>query len=497
MAYALLEGNMSSGDREGTERDGGRTELTADLGSAKDQENQPRISAFWEGGSLTRPLPATGTLTIGRSTSCDVRIDHASVSRKHAILHLGAVPKVEDAGSQNGTRVAGRMAVSGAPVAVAPGEVIELGQVVLVIQGGDASASASAAARASGMRAAASPAASVARASFQSTNPMIAQKPTSGDQARAPSQTIAPPGARPNESPMQRVERLVRLVAAGNIHVLVLGETGTGKEVIADRIHRASRRAAGPFVRVDGASLTEPLLERELFGEAEKPGLFETADGGTFFLDEVAELPLGMQAKLVRVLERREVQRIGTAQAREVDVRFIASTNRDLRALVAEGGFREDLYFRLNGITIDIPPLRERQPEIESIAKDLLAKACTEAGRPLLDLGREAIARLESYEWPGNVRELKNAIERAVLLSSGDSIDPQAVPAGEHVGDAAAGARLRQDLATFERQRIVEALEKCAGNQTKAAQLLGISRRTLVSRLGEYNLPRPRGGGTK
>jgi two-component system response regulator AtoC len=496
MAYALLKGNMSSGDREGTERDGGHTELTADVGSAKGQENQPRISAFWEGGSLTRPLPASGTLTIGRSTSCDVRIDHASVSRKHAILHLGAVPKVEDAGSQNGTRVAGRMAVSGAPVAVAPGEVIELGQVVLVIQGGDASASASAAARASGMRSAALPA---TRSSFQSTNPMIAQKPVS---AGAPSQTIAPPGARPNESPMQRVERLVRLVAAGNIHVLVLGETGTGKEVIADRIHRASRRAAGPFVRVDGASLTEPLLERELFGEGgggmpDKPGLFETADGGTFFLDEVAELPLGIQAKLVRVLERREVQRVGTAQAREVDVRFIASTNRDLRALVAEGGFREDLYFRLNGITIDIPPLRERQPEIESIAKDLLAKACAEAGRPLLDLGREAIARLESYEWPGNVRELKNAIERAVLLSAGDAIDPQAVPAGEHVGDAAAGARLRQDLATFERQRIVEALEKCAGNQTKAAQLLGISRRTLVSRLGEYNLPRPRGGGTK
>ena len=492
MAYALLGGNMSSGDREGTERDGGSTELTADLGSAKGQENQPRISAFWEGGSLTRPLPASGMLTIGRSTSCDVRIDHASVSRKHAILHLGAIPKVEDAGSQNGTRVAGRMAVSGAPVAVAPGEVIELGQVVLVIQGGDASATVSAAARASGIRAAAAPAAVAPRSSFQSTNPMIAVKPTS-----APSQTIAPPGARPNESPMQRVERLVRLVAAGNIHVLVLGETGTGKEVIADRIHRASRRAAGPFVRVDGASLTEPLLERELFGEGEKPGLFETADGGTFFLDEVAELPLGIQAKLVRVLERREVQRIGTAQAREVDVRFIASTNRDLRALVAEGGFREDLYFRLNGITIDIPPLRERQPEIESIAKDLLAKACTETGRPLLDLGREAIARLESYEWPGNVRELKNAIDRAVLLSAGDSIDPQAVPAGEHVGDAAAGARLRQDLATFERQRIVEALEKCAGNQTKAAQLLGISRRTLVSRLGEYNLPRPRGGGTK
>ena len=480
MAYALPEATMSSGDHEGTDPSA-LTDLTADVRSDAERENQPRITAFWDGGSLTRPLPASGTLTIGRSTSCDVRIDHSSVSRKHAILHLGAIPRVEDAGSQNGTRVAGRAAVSGAPVPVAPGEVIELGQVVLVIQGGDASA----AARASGMRAAASP---VSRAPSSGG---LAARPTS-----APSQTIAPPApGRPNESPMQRVERLVRLVAAGNIHVLVLGETGTGKEVIADRIHRASRRAGGPFVRVDGASLTEPLLERELFGDGAKPGLFETADGGTFFLDEVAELPLGIQAKLLRVLERREVQRVDSAEPRSVDVRFIASTNRDLRALVAEGAFREDLYFRLNGITIEIPPLRERQPEIGSIARVLLANACKEAGRPALDLGKEAVARLESYEWPGNVRELKNAIERAVLLSAGDAIDPQAVPAGEHVGDAAAGARLRQDLATFERQRIVEALEKCAGNQTKAAQLLGISRRTLVSRLGEYNLPRPRGGG--
>ena len=490
MAYAHLEAKMASGDHEGTDPSA-LTDLTADVRTDAERENQPRIQAFWDGGSLTRPLPQSGTLTIGRSTSCDIRIDHSSVSRKHAILHLGAVPKVEDAGSQNGTRIAGRMAASGAQVPVAPGEIIEIGQVVLVIQGGDASA----VARTSGVRGAAAPAPRMPL--VPPSSPTFSQKP-----ALAPSQTIAPPGARANESPMQRVERLVRLVAAGNIHVLVLGETGTGKEVIAERIHRSSRRAAGPFVRVDGASLTEPLLERELFGEGgagqpDKPGLFETADGGTFFLDEVAELPLGIQAKLVRVLERREVQRIGTTLAREVDVRFIASTNRDLRALVAEGAFREDLYFRLNGITIEIPPLRERQSEIEGIARVLLTKACADAGRPSLDLGREAVARLESYEWPGNVRELKNAIERAVLLSAGDTIDANAVPAGEHVGDAAAGARLRQDLATFERQRIAEALERCAGNQTKAAQLLGISRRTLVSRLGEYNLPRPRGGGSK
>jgi len=462
---------MSSRDRdaEGTDRLDGRTELTADVRGA---DNAPRLTAFWDGGSLSRPIPPSGTLTIGRSSQCDVRIDHSSVSRKHAVLHLGAVPKIEDAGSANGTKVAGKNVTSGVPIAIAPGEVVEIGTVVLVLQGGDAAAA--------------------ARATAARTAPKVTSKPMA-----PPGATIAPPGARANETPMQRVERLVRLVAAGNIHVLVTGETGVGKELVAERIHKASRRATGPFVRVEAAMLSEDILESELFGQGDKPGLFEQANGGTFFLDEVAELPLNTQSKLLRVLERGEVVRIGSAEARKTDLRFIAATNRDLRALVGEGAFREDLYFRLNGITIEVPPLRDRREQIGELAKDLLTKAAEAAGRPQLNLSQESITRLESYEWPGNVRELKNAIDRAVLLSSGDAIDPMTLPAGEHVGDAAAGARLRNDLAAFERQRIVEALEKCAGNQTKAAQLLGISRRTLVSRLGEYNLPRPRGGGNR
>src|SRR6185369_11315954 len=217
--------------------------------------------------------------------------------------------------------------------------------------------------------------------------------------------------------------------------------------------------------------------------------------GGTVLVDEVSDLPLGTQAKLLRVLERGEVIRFGTAEPRRVDVRFIAATNQDLRAMVSEGTFREDLYFRLNGITIEVPPLRERREQIAQIAGELLASACTEANRSPLALTKEAIARLESYSWPGNVRELKNAIDRAVLLSQSDVLDPMALPAGDP--NDVAGARLRNDLASFERQRIIEALERCAGNQTKAAQILGISRRTLVSRLGEYNLPRPRGGGQR
>lgn len=466
MTFAVVTVGMSSRD-EGNEN---RTELTGDAPS--DAGSSARLTAFWDGGSLSRVLPTAGTLTIGRSSACDVRIDHTSVSRKHAILHVGAITKIEDAGSANGTRVAGRPVGSGIAIPVTPGEIIEIGSVVVVIQGGD-------------------------RAAQSDRVPSIRSAPRSGRlPPAAASATIAPPGARANETPMARLERLVKLVAAGNIHVLITGETGTGKEVVAERIHRQSRRAAAPFFRVEAAALAENLLDKELFGEGDKPGLFETANGGTVLVDEVSELPLGTQAKLLRVLERSEVIRVDTAEPRKIDVRFIAATNRDLRAMVNEGTFREDLYFRLNGITIEVPPLRERREQIQTIANELLTKACQESRRPPMPLTKEALARLESYDWPGNVRELKNAIDRAVLLSQGDTLDPMSLPAGDP-GDPAAGARLRNDLAAFERQRIVEALEKCAGNQTKAAQLLGISRRTLVSRLGEYNLPRPRGGGSR
>jgi DNA-binding NtrC family response regulator len=422
------------------------------------------LTAFWDGGSISMPLPTTGALTIGRAATCDICIDHTSVSRKHAVIHLGAITKIEDAGSANGTRVGGRQVVSGVPTPVAAGEIIEIGAAVIALQGTNSPERAL-------------PKTLPARASKLPPIP----------------QTIAPPGARANETAAARLERLVKLVAAGNLHVLLTGETGVGKEVVAERIRSASRRARAPFVRIEASSLPEDLLERELFGEGDTAGLFEKALGGTVLIDEVSELPLGTQAKLLRVLERSEIIRVGTTNPRKVDVRCIAATNRDLRAMIAEGSFREDLYFRLNGITIDVPPLRERREQISGIAGELLARTCAEAKRPPLALTKEGLARLESYDWPGNVRELKNALERAVLLSQGDFLDPETLPAGG--GDDVAGARLRSDIANFERQRIVEALEKCAGNQTKAAELLGISRRTLVSRLGEYNLPRPRRGG--
>jgi two-component system, NtrC family, response regulator AtoC len=466
MTFAVLTVGMSSRDPDGTDH---THDQTADARGG--ESAGPRLTAFWEGGSVSRPLAGSGSLVIGRSSSSDVRIDHTSVSRRHAILHFGAAYKIEDAGSANGTKVGGRPVSSGMPVPVAPGEIIEVGNVVVVIQGG-----------------------AVPVERISQVKSAVSVRPQRLPPAATA--TIAPPGARANETPMQRLERLVKLVAAGHIHVLITGETGVGKEVVAARIHRASRRANASFYRVEAAALAENLLDRELFGAGNKPGIFENADGGTVLVDEVSELPLGTQAKLVRVLERGEVIRVDTVEPRPVDVRFIAATNRDLRAMVTEGTFREDLYFRLNGITIEVPPLRDRREQIAQITGELLVKACSEARRPPMALTTDALARLESYDWPGNVRELKTAIDRAVLLSQGDILDPMALPAGDPNEDPA-GARLRNDLAAFERQRIVEALDKCAGNQTKAAQLLGISRRTLVSRLGEYNLPRPRGGGQR
>jgi DNA-binding NtrC family response regulator len=309
---------------------------------------------------------------------------------------------------------------------------------------------------------------------------------------------------------MERLLRLRDRVAQSNISVLLLGETGAGKEVMAESIHQQSPRRSAPFLRLNCAALSETLLESELFGHekgaftgavAPKPGLLETAQGGTVLLDEVGELPAALQVKLLRVLEERQVLRVGGLKPRPIDVRFISATNRDLQAESEEGQFRRDLYFRLNGITLVVPPLRERINEIPALAQKLAQAAGRQSGRPNEpSFSPEALARLERYGWPGNVRELRNVVERAVLLCTGDVITPEHLPGIRQAqaatppgaGEAPRVETLREELAALERKRILDALAECGGNQTRAAKLLGMRRQSLVARLDEYGIPRPR-----
>lgn len=418
---------------------------------------------------VTHDLPREGEVTLGRGHAATVFVDHASVSRLHARLRIGAATGLllEDLDSANHTRVAGRTLSPQTPTPVRAGDAIELGDVLVVIQHGH-----------------------VAR----------------------PLARRAEPATFGRSAAMREVERVVERIAPASISVLVVGETGVGKEVIADAIHRQSKRAAKPFVRLNCAAVAEQLLESEWFGYERgaftgavqpKPGLLETADGGTVLLDEIGELPLALQAKLLRVVEERAVMRVGGVRPRRIDVRFIAATHRDLAVEITRGTFRQDLYFRLNGVTLHVPPLRERREEIRHLAGVFMAEAAAEAQRTNApSLHPDAIAWLEGYAWPGNVRELRNVIERAVLLASGDILTVDEFPEGLKPTAApsppAAGARasdkgsLRDAIAEVEKQRMIDALAEAGGNQKRAAELLGISRGTLSARLDAYDIARPR-----
>jgi DNA-binding NtrC family response regulator len=303
---------------------------------------------------------------------------------------------------------------------------------------------------------------------------------------------------------MRALHRLVEKIAPGAINVMLLGETGVGKEIFAERIHRLSPRRNRPLLRLNCSAFTDSLLESELFGHEKgsftgathaKPGLLESAHGGTVFLDEVGDLALPLQAKLLRVLEERLVRRIGALNATAIDVRFVSATNRNLEEVVATGHFRGDLFFRLGGATLTIPPLRERVAEIEPLAGRFLSHACRKEGRAPPTLSSEAVALLLRQRWPGNVRELRNVVERAVLLADGDEITPEHLPFdAQRISSPPESASLRGTVELAERERVVHALAVCDGNQTEAAKMLGIARRTLINKVEQYGLPRPRKG---
>ena len=298
--------------------------------------------------------------------------------------------------------------------------------------------------------------------------------------------------------PMQHVFEIIDQVAASKATVLITGESGTGKELVANTIHQRSPRANGPFIKVHCAALAESLLESELFGHEKgsftgaterKDGRFSLADGGTLFLDEIGEISPATQVKLLRFLQEHELERVGGTQTIKVDVRVIAATNRDLRAEIANGRFREDLYYRLNVVTIDTPPLRNRRGDIPALAQYFLVRYAKQNEKSIEGLAPAALEWLTSYDWPGNVRELENAMERAVVLCHGPLIEathlPQRVnPLGTGIGVPPIPGTTMADL---ERFAILETLKTTGGSTSKAARILGISTRTIQYRLHQYN----------
>ncbi len=421
-----------------------------------------------DGGDVHR-LPERGEVIIGRSVESTIQIDEPSISRRHARIVIGDRVTIEDLGSANGVRVAQRLVGPDEPVEIQQGQAVELGSVVVVLH-----------------------------------QPSMLPRVRGAGPAREERASLLPDGPPlVRAEAMKRLYAMIERIAPSELSVLLLGETGVGKEVVAEAIHRASARAAGPFVKINCAAIAESLVESELFGHERgaftgaaqpKRGILEAADGGTIFLDEVGELSGSVQAKLLRVLEEREVQRVGSVEPRPIDVRFVSATNRDLKAESEAGDFRSDLYFRLNGISLEVPPLRERREEIVPLAQRFARRV---SPREAPRITSETIALLERHEWPGNVRELRNAMERAAVLAGGGPILPEHLPpevTGSSEAARAEGAGLRDEMLDLERRRILEALERCGGNQTKAAETLGMPRRTFVKRLDEYGIPRPRKG---
>ena len=328
------------------------------------------------------------------------------------------------------------------------------------------------------------------------------------------------------DTAMQAVIAMADQIAPSDASILITGESGVGKEVMARYVHNKSRRASRPFISVNCAAIPENLLESELFGHekgaftgavARRIGKFEEANGGTLLLDEISEMDARLQAKLLRALQEREIDRVGGAKPVKVDIRILATSNRDLAQAVKDGIFREDLLYRLNVVNLRLPPLRERPGDVLALAEHFVGKYAVANGQAKRPLSAEAKARLATHRWPGNVRELENAMHRAVLLSAGLEIDEAAIrlPDGQPLMGADPHARFAQSaqqaaesasrgfvgstVAAMEQQLIIETLEHCLGNRTHAANILGISIRTLRNKLKEYTeagvpVPAPQGG---
>ncbi len=563
------------------------------------------------------PLPPSGELTLGRSSRCDIQIDDAGVSSRHAVLRVAPL-SIKDMESRNGLLLRGRRIAPGEYVELTTSDVVEIGSGFITVRraprpartrriwphdylegrldeeiarhsrggppfalarirmpvnasvrdvelafahsvrtedvlarysesdfealivGADPAQAALSFAR---LLQSLADATGVEREAIDAGLALVGRDGSSADELITAAATAMVGGhdtiSDPEVLPGSRLEAVLReitRVAASELNVLVLGETGTGKELCAETVHRLSSRHAGPLLRLNCAAFPTELLEAELFGyergaftgaTVAKSGLLETAAGGTIFIDEIGELSASTQVKLLRVLERREVQRIGALQPTTIDVRFVAATHRDLDQEIASGRFRQDLYFRIAGYSVVVPALRERLDEILPLARRFAERAAATAGRVVLELSREAEQMLLDYAWPGNVRELRNVVERAVVLARRGPIGPEHLPTAKFAStvltpparlqasretqplswpttapvqrvdlDITLPPRSADELRAAHREReraaILLALDECGGNQTRAAQRLGISRGTLVTKLDTYGLPRPR-----
>lgn len=433
---------------------------TRDAPPPEPPDDEPRALAALLGGT-TVVLPRGVEISLGRSRSSGLELDDPAASRLHATLRWDGGDEVLliDAGSKNGTYVDGAR-VEGS-LALRTGAELAIGQARVI----------------------------------------IAVLPRSGTSATA--------GATPaiddalllaRDPSMLRVVALAERAARSDVPVLIVGETGVGKEVIARRIHARSRRSAAPFVTVDCTSIPETLAESLLFGHergaftgahAKHIGYFESANGGTLFLDELGELPLATQTRLLRVLQERVVQRVGGTELLPVDVRILAATNRDVDAAIASGLLRKDLLYRLDVVRLAVPPLRARPDDILPLA-ERFARAAAE-GEPVR-FAADAVAALRSYSWPGNARELQNVVGRAVALGAGNVLHACDLEPLSRTPSEPRGA-LRAHVGDIERAAIVTALEACHGNQVRAAARLGVSRRALIYKMERYGLkarPKPR-----
>jgi len=437
------------------------------------------LSSNHAGTQVMRLLSPGTPLIVGRAPVAGLRIDDPTLSREHArFLLSGSRVLVEDLGSKNGTFFAGGRVTR---VELTIGDEIVLGSVALQVQA------------------------------------LGAQGDSLGlirEEVIRHHLEEGPEGALIAGQAMRPVLETVASVATSRIPIILHGETGTGKEVLAQLIHESGPRKGRRIVRVNCGAIPKDLVANTLFGHErgaftgalqQQKGVFEEADGGTVFLDEIGELPPAAQASLLRVLEVGAFSRVGSNRELQVDVRIVAATHRDLEAMAEEGTFRSDLYYRLSGVVIELPPLRERQDEIEPLSRRFLHAANKANGRRAEGISPEALALLKAYSWPGNVRELRNVIERAVVVTQGALIGPEDLPARVRTGGRSPEARpgqasaletpepeqAREKVHQFEARMLQEALAASGWNRAEAARKLGIPVRTLSYRLKVLGVKKP------